>query len=122
MSNSDIYFCKECNNLTLLQTSEDKKLFHYCKTCELTETYTGSGCIFSQDLCGLDKSVIVNSNKYIAHDVTLPCIEGNINIKCPNVDCKKDTDADKSIKYLKHDIDSMRYTYICEACGQKWTN
>ncbi len=122
MSNSNIHFCKECNNLTLLQTNEAEKLFHYCKICELKEEYTGSGCVFSQDLSGLDKSIIINSNKYIAHDATLPSIEGNINIKCPNVNCEKDGGDDKSIKYLKHDADGMRFTYICEGCGQKWTN
>jgi len=123
MSDKSIHFCKECHNLTFLQTTDDKNLIHYCKICESTEEYEGSGCIYSHDFRGLDISEIVNSNKFITHDVTLPSIKGNINIKCQNVECQTNKDSiEKSIKYVKHDNRNMRYTYICETCGQKWAN
>ena len=122
MSSTNIHFCKECYNLTFLHTTEEQKLIHYCKVCELSEDYLGNGCIFSQNFRGLDKSKIINSNKYISHDNTLPFIKNNPNIKCPNKECISHTSGDKLIKFLKHDFDNMRYTYICNDCGQKWVN
>lgn len=124
MSNSsDIHFCNECNNLTFLHINEEEKLIHYCKSCEKIEEYKGDGCIFSQDFKILDKSEIVNSNKYINHDITLPFITGNMEIKCPNTNCETNTSGhERKIKYLKHDYENMKYTYICNCCGQKWTN
>ena len=120
----DIHFCEQCHNLTFLHIrEEDRKLIHYCKSCENSSEYVGDGCIFSQNFRGLDGSKIINSNKYINHDLTLPSIKDNINIKCPNSDCETNTaGTTKEIKYLKHDYDNMKFTYICITCGQKWKN
>jgi len=118
MSLTDIHFCEECHNLTFLHTTEDKKLIHFCKSCERTDDYKGDGCIYSQGFNSIDKSEIINSNKYINHDITLPIIKGNPNIKCPNKECKDGG----IIKYIKHDRENMKYTYICNTCGQKWCN
>ena len=122
MSLTDIHFCSECYNLTFLHTNEDHKLIYFCKSCEKTEDYEGDGCIYSQSFCPLDKSEIINSNKYINHDITLPFIKDNPNIKCPNAECDSVNGGDKLIKYIKHDHDNMKYTYICNTCGQKWHN
>jgi hypothetical protein len=122
MSLTDIHFCSECYNLTFLHTNEDQQLIYFCKSCEKTEDYKGDGCIYSQSFVALDKSEIINSNKYINHDITLPFIKDNPNIKCPNTECDSISGGDKVIKYIKHDHDNMKYTYICNTCGQKWHN
>ena len=122
MSLTDIHFCGDCHNLTFLHTTEEGKLIHYCKSCEKTEDYEGDGCIYSQSFGKLDKSEIINSNKHINHDITLPFIKDNPNIKCPNEECSSNADGEKLIKYIKHDYENMKYTYICNKCGQKWSN
>ena len=120
MSDGGIHFCKECHNLTNIHTTVENKLIHYCKSCDSEEKYEGSNCIYSQDFRTLDKSLIYNSNKYVTHDKTLPTIKDNININCPNEECNTNKEKiHKSIKYLKHDMSDMKYTYICETCGQK---
>ena len=120
----EIHFCKECFNLTYLHTDEDNNLIHLCKNCDKFEEFTGkSNCIYSVEFNELDVSHIINSNKYIMHDKTIPSIKNNINLKCPNDECTTNTEKiDTSFKYMKHDNKNMKYTYICETCGQKWTN
>lgn len=122
MSQTNIHFCSECYNLTFLHTTEDKKLIHYCKSCDKGEDYVGDGCVFSQSFNVLNKSEVINSNKYINHDTTLPFIKNNPNIRCPNKECKSHHEGDRIIKYVKYDYENMKYTYICNTCGQKWTN
>ena len=118
MEGDGIHFCKECYNLTYLHLDEDEKLIHACKICEKTEPFTGTNfCIYSVDYVNLDKGEIINTNKYITHDKTLPSIKDNPNIRCPNKDCNS-----PSFKYIKYDSGDMKYIYICEGCGQKWSN
>tara|TARA_Y100001970_G_C13837348_1_gene652737 strand:+ start:353 stop:706 length:354 start_codon:yes stop_codon:yes gene_type:complete len=117
-----MHFCSECHNLTFIHTNEDKKLIHYCKTCNKVEDYEEDGCVFSQSFNEIDKSEIINSNKYINHDITLPSINNNPNLKCPNSNCESHTQGETEIKYIKHDYKNMKYTYICNSCGQKWSN
>ena len=120
----EIHFCKDCFNLTSLHMDEEKNLIHYCKICGNNEKYENNGnCIFSIDFRDIDKSHIINSNKYITHDKTIPSIKNNVNLKCPNEDCSTNTEnKDKSFKYVKYDYGNMKYIYICECCGQKWSN
>jgi DNA-directed RNA polymerase subunit M/transcription elongation factor TFIIS len=124
MATEEIHFCGECFNLTHLQLDEDSKLIHFCKICEKTEEFSGSNnCIYSNDLKEFDVSQVINTNKYITHDKTLPSIRNNINLNCPNEECTTNTEKiDKSFKYIKYDDKNMKYMYICETCGQKWTN
>lgn len=122
MDFQNIHFCSDCFNLTALYVNQDKNLIHYCKLCEKEEEYKGNRCIFTQDFRGLNKSDIINQNKYINHDKTLPFIKDNHNIKCPNSECESNKGGDKIVKYVKHDYDNMKYTYICNECGQKWSN
>lgn len=122
MSCTNIHFCKDCNNLTFIYVNEDKKLIHWCKICSKSEDYIGDGCIFSHDFSTFDRSKIINSNKYINQDITIPFIKNNPLIKCPNSECESLTSGDSLIKYVKHDYENMKYTYICNYCGQKWAN
>jgi len=118
MDNDGIHFCTECYNLTFLHLDEEDKLIHACKTCQKTESFSGNNCIYSVDYEKIDKSQLMNTNKYITHDKTLPSIKDNPNIKCPNKECNDRS----SFKYIKYNTEDMNYMYICEKCGQKWTN
>mgnify|MGYP001196231076 CR=1 FL=1 len=52
----------------------------------------------------IDISEIINENKYITHDITLPVIEGNSNIQCTNPECESiKGDKPSSLKYIKYD-------------------
>ena len=120
----EIHFCNNCFNLTSLHSNEEGKLIHHCKNCGTNEDYENNGdCIFSMDFRKIDKSEIINSNQYITHDRTIPTIKNNINLKCPNEECSTNVEGgEKSFKYVKYDSEDIKYIYICQSCGQKWTN
>ena len=123
MTSYEIHFCSECNNLTKLFINEEKALIHYCKYCDKTEEYNDiqGKCIYSALSKELDKSTLIIENKYIHHDVTLPNIKNNENIKCPNEKCGSQ-EGGSSIKYIKYDNDELKFIYICNICGFKWKN
>tara|TARA_B100000949_G_C13985992_1_gene327160 strand:+ start:101 stop:436 length:336 start_codon:yes stop_codon:yes gene_type:complete len=110
--------------MTFIYLGEDKKLIHYCKACDTSEPFTEeSPCIYSMDFRKFDTSEIINQNKYITHDITLPKIEGNPNIKCTNDECISiKENMESSVTYIKYDAENMKYIYICNHCGQKWKN
>ena len=126
MDNSEIHFCKECQNMTYLylDDSEDKKLIHYCKACQNIEEFKGeNNCIYSIDFREYDNSEYINHNQYITHDITLPKIEKNPNIQCTNEECISIKEGkESSVTYIKYDLENMKYIYICNHCGQKWKN
>ena len=117
----DISFCKNCDNiLYLYKEDEGESLYHCCKSCgskhELEEDIR---LVYVNDNGLLDKSESIYNNMYITHDITLPSIKNNPNIKCRNVDC----DADETdIKYIKYDDLNMKFIYICNHYGCKWKN
>ena len=96
----EINFCPKCDNLLFIYSDEEdkEKLYLGCKAC-------------------------VHKNEYTDHDITLPTIKNNPNIKCPNVDCESNTKGKPSdIIYIKYDHESMDYLYGCKYCKQKWNN
>jgi len=124
MDDSETHFCKQCQNMTFLYTDEDKKLVHHCKACLYSETYSKkNNCIYSIQFKKYDNSEYINSNPYITHDITLPKIKNNQNIKCNNSECSSITENKEcDITYIKYDMENMKYIYICNHCGQKWKN
>ncbi len=124
MNNSEIHFCSSCHNLTRFYLNDDKELIHYCKSCNKSEKFESDGaCIHSISFNEMDTSEVINENKYITHDITLPSIEGNTNIRCINPECESiQGDKLSSLKYIKYDSENMKYIYICNYCGQKWKN
>ena len=118
MDKQSIHFCSQCNNITNIYLNEENKLIYCCKMCGNSENFEGDNCIYTYNLSKFDKSLIINQNKYIIHDKTIPSIEANINLRCPNKEC---TDGLR-FKFINYDIDDMKYIYICENCGQKWNN
>jgi len=120
--NTDLNFCRKCQNLTFIHLSENQKLIHYCHSCnESDEIKDEVVCISTLKFGDIDSSESINHNKYITHDITLPKIENNDKIKCPNKDCQIDP-KDNKISYIKYDMTNIRYIYICDNCGQKWNN
>ncbi len=124
MEDSETHFCKECDNMTYLYLDEDKNLIHHCKACLTSEPYSkNDNCIYSIHFKKYDNSEFINNNEYITHDITLPKIKNNPNIKCPNPECVSITDSEEcDITYIKYDMENMKYIYICNHCGQKWKN
>ena len=124
MENSDIHFCLECHNMTFIYLNEEQDLIHYCEACSKSEPFTReNACIHTTSVNKYDNSESINYNKYITHDITLPKIEGNSNIKCTNEECESiKEDKNSSVTYIKYDSDNMKYIYICNYCGQKWKN
>ena len=124
MEDSDIHFCSECYNLTFIYLNEDKQLIHHCKSCSKSEPFTGDNpCINSINFKTYDIAESINHNQYITHDITLPHINGNHNIKCTNQECISiKENKESSVTYIKYDPENMKYIYICNYCGQKWKN
>lgn len=124
MDNSETHFCKQCQNMTFLYTDESKNLIHHCKACLYSEPYLKkNNCIYSIQFKKYDNSEYINSNPYVTHDITLPKIKNNPNIKCVNPECKSITENKAcDITYIKYDMENMKYIYICNHCGQKWKN
>ena len=120
----EINFCPKCDNLLFIYSDEEdkEKLYLGCKACGHKNEYTDQKCIYSNEY-QIDLSETINKNQYLEHDITLPTIKNNPNIKCPNVDCESNTKGKPSaIIYIKYDHESMDYLYGCKYCKQKWNN
>jgi DNA-directed RNA polymerase subunit M/transcription elongation factor TFIIS len=117
----DVEFCDKCENLLyLFIDNETTKMVLKCKSCG-NQTEMGDKVIEinNNTTINVDKSDVINSNPFITHDITLPSIKDNHNIKCQNSEC----DAEEiNIKYIKYDDVNMKYLYICNNCGFKWKN
>jgi len=117
----DISFCKDCDNLLYLYKGEENDdLYHCCKSCgSKAKVEDKIKLVYTTDTGKLDKSESINHNMYITHDVTIPSITNNPNIQCQNKECSSDT---VHIRYIKYDHINMKFIYICNHCGCKWTN
>ena len=90
------------------------------KLCGFSKSMDDTKCIFNSEV-NVNLSEIINNNEYISNDITLPIIENNQNIKCPNEECNKKNKNTK-VSYIKYDNKNMKFLYICKYCNQKWTN
>ena len=96
MTDFETHFCKECDNMTYLYLDEDKNLIHHCKACLSSEPYSKKdNCIYSIHFKKYDNSEFINNNEYITHDITLPKIKNNPNIKCVNPECPSITENEE---------------------------
>ncbi len=121
----ELNFCDNCNNLMdIYSDEENKKLYLGCKCCSNKIDFNERDkCIYSNEK-NIELSDIINSNKYLSDDITLPVIRGNKNIKCPNTECicNQQEDIESEITYIKYDTEKLSFLYICKHCKQKWTN
>ncbi len=117
----DVEFCDKCDNLLYLYIdNETHKIQMRCKACgNLKDMKNKVIEINNNTHVNVDKSDVINSNPFITHDITIPTIKNNKNIKCQNVDCPS---PETDIKYIKYDDVNMKYLYICNHCGCKWKN
>ena len=120
MNTNDNDFCDDCMNLMTIVSDSDDKIKYLCKCCGFKREFEDETiCIYNNTTEKLDRSEYLNTNPYLTHDITLPKIENNKNIKCQNPECPK---TDSSITYMKYHSDNMYYMYICNHCGQQWVN
>ena len=115
----DINFCDNCENILYIYSDDDNNLYLGCKVCESKKPYSNQKSIYNNEF-KINSSETINTNRYINFDNTLPVIEDNKNIKCPNAECPEK--AKSLITYIKYDEENMKYIYICKFCGQKWKN
>jgi len=117
----EVNFCSKCDNLLYLyKGDESNELYYCCKACSNTEKLDKSVTkVYSNTHETVDKSIVINNNPYITHDITIPSIQGNENIKCLNKECESEV---TDIKFIKYDEVNMKYIYICNHCGYKWKN
>ena len=117
----DVTFCKDCDNMLYLYINDETdELYHCCKSCSYKSNMdTTTRLVYTDDKDVIDKSVFINNNKYITHDITLPSITNNPNTTCKNELCDA---KEVRIKYIKYDAINMKFMYICEHCGCKWKN
>ena len=91
MELNDDYFCDMCSNMRNIVRDESGALGFHCKACNATEKDKRQSLLCL--LCinkRLDKSEFLNTCSHLTHDITLPKIVGNDNIKCPNPECNVD--------------------------------
>jgi len=121
----DIKFCEQCDMKLDYYTDnevEPPQLYLGCKACGFKEENNDKICIYNNDY-QIDLSQIINQNPFLEHDITLPTIQGNQNIKCPNKECQTNKEKVPSdILYIKYDHTNLKYSYICKHCKQNWTN
>lgn len=123
----EVNFCPECDNILYIYTNDDNEIYHGCKYCKYNSlkkllnadiTLKDSNCVYNTQklIGGLD---LIKDNKYLQHDITIPHLYSNKNLKCLAECCKgKRT----KIRYINYDSDNMKYLYMCDACGNQWTN
>ena len=113
--------CKNCDNFMFTYIDEEQKIYNGCKQCCNKEEYKEK--YIYRTIHNINISKILDTNKYLLNDLTLPKIKNNPNIKCPNNDCVTNTkNKTCNISYIKYDEENMNFMYICDTCGQKWTN
>lgn len=117
----EVSFCSNCENMMYIYEDSESKLYHGCKACgETTEIDSKTQLIYNNsNQSKMDNSELININPYISHDITLPIIKNNKNIKCKNELCDSEN---TDIKYVKYDSTDMKFIYICQHCGSKWKN
>ena len=75
-------------------------------------------CILKTDIKTNEQKYSHIINKYTKLDPTLPRV---FNIKCPNENCKTNTDGEKSeVLYIRYDENNMKYLYMCSICDTTW--
>ena len=115
-------FCDNCDNFMFTYKDEQtNKLYNGCKVCGNKSILSDDKKIVYKSNISLNIYEILNKNENLINDNTLPQIINNPNFQCINKDCSSDIKNSK-ITYIKFDFENMDYLYICNTCGQKWTN
>ena len=86
LSNMKIRFCKKCDNMLYIHSTDVlANLKYYCKNCDYTELDENpSGCIYENVYNTNYLTYDIITNKYTRNDPTLPRIK---KMKCINKEC-----------------------------------
>ena len=84
-------FCKKCDNMYYLKSNEDGKLIYYCKCCGFEDEGLDVKNLKISKYSKTSNVQDITVNKYTKYDPTLPHVNS---IKCPNSECKSNTDED----------------------------
>ena len=118
-----MHFCKICNNMYYIQISDkdSNQLIYYCRNCGHEDSLLTSEniCVTKTQLMKSEQKYTHFINKYTKLDPTLPRIN---TIKCPNQNCKSNTEEGKEreVIYMRYDDINMKYVYICAECDYVW--
>jgi DNA-directed RNA polymerase subunit M/transcription elongation factor TFIIS len=121
MDADTIKLCDDCNNLMDFCLDLDKNPLYLCTRCNKKENISDIKNInieFNKEMCLKE---IINTNPYLHLDNTLPTLN-NQNIKCINSNCQSHKENKTDIKYIKYDEQNIKFIYICNVCGQKWSS
>lgn len=116
-------FCIKCDNMYYIGISEENSnsLNHYCRNCGHIDTTNidDSSCILRNDIRKGEQQYNHIINEYTKLDPTLPRVT---NIKCPNTECKTNSESDvkAEIIYIRYDEDNLKYLYLCPTCDTTW--
>lgn len=114
-------FCEKCDNMYYMKTNDENNLVYYCKYCG----HEDSTLIQAKNLkvykfTKETKAKDIHVNEYTKYDPTLPHTS---NIKCPNMECKSNTDSaayPQDVIYMRYDDGNMKYCYLCCHCDYNW--
>ena len=115
-------FCIKFDNMYYIGINESNpnELCHYCRNCGYVDNtnISDDSCILKTDIKTNEQKYSHIINKYTKLDPTLPRV---FNIKCPNENCKTNTDVEKSeVLYIRYDENNMKYLYMCSICDTTW--
>ena len=123
-----MHFCSQCKNMYYLKIERDEegvkvndKLVYYCRNCghENKDLAGNNICVSKTTLNDTGHNFASIVNEYTKYDPTLP--RTNM-VKCPNKDCKSNSEGEKSdVIYNRYDDINMKYIYMCSVCDTTWT-
>jgi len=104
-----------------ISEKNSNSLNHYCRNCGHIDTTNidDSSCILRNDIRKGEQQYNHIINEYTKLDPTLPRVT---NIKCPNTECKTNSESDvkAEIIYIRYDEDNLKYLYLCPTCDTTW--
>lgn len=124
-----IKFCPKCNNnfsnYSFVTGKENNKAVNYlvytCQGCKNEEEVRvinseEEGVLFSQT--NINKLPDREINADMARDPALP---HTMNVECPNVECKSNTDDNvkRDVVFFHYNTE-MKLAYICTVCRSFW--
>ena len=119
-----MHFCSNCHNMYYLKIRDEdggNSLNYYCRNCghEDTTLTAEAICVSETQLRRSEQKFTHMVNEYTKFDPTLPRIN---TIKCPNQNCKSNTEEGKEreVIYMRYDDINMKYVYICAECDYVW--
>ena len=120
-----MHFCNKCSNMLYISLAEENsnEIIYYCRNCgdkDNNNIINTSHSITKSHFNKSNSKYFNTINPYTKLDPTLPRIN---TIKCPNIQCKSNTNTDipREVIYIRYDDINMKYIYLCCNCDYSWT-